>query len=372
MKPPRSGPLQCTRFMPPRPFWKGLLVCLLFWFVTVNPTRAHLMSAGFAAITLQDHSALAMLAIPVEAIATLAKKTEGFHQHGLQNSDIQALRTQVLRELRQGLVLQADGRDGQIMLEDLIVSSQPDPKGHGISQVEWLIRVDWPNAEAPIKRLRLELAIFPPGSNPDFAYTVQLNQPAQAYSETALISRAQASHDFRTDAAAQPSVTFALGWALFWHRPALAILTLLVLATQASPQRMGIEALALLAGSCAVAWGLHLTGWQVPSSLSKAAAACTLALLCGAWFLRSRWVGKLRATAFYICLALLGYALSAAAIGGPAGGWLFLGHSAAAAVLVPPAWFLLRMNDYWRRVVAAMGFASAWFFLVALYLGATP
>jgi hypothetical protein len=160
------------------------------------------MSAGFAAITLQDHSALAMLAIPVEAIPTLAKKTEGLHQLGLQNSDIQALRTQVLRELRQGLVLQADGRDGQIMLEDLIVSSQPDPKGHGISQVEWLIRVDWPAEGAPIKRLRLELAIFPSASNPDFAYTVQLNQPAQAYSETALISRAQASHDFRTDAAA--------------------------------------------------------------------------------------------------------------------------------------------------------------------------
>jgi hypothetical protein len=110
----------------------------------------------------------------------------------------------------------------------------------------------------------------------------------------------------------------------------------------------------------------------VPSSLLTAAAACTLALLCGAWFLGSRWLGKLRATAFYICLALLGYALSAAAIGGPAGGWLLLGHSAAAAVLVPPAWLLLRMNYYWYRVVAAMGFAAAWFFLVALCLGATP
>ncbi len=372
MKPPRSGPLQCTRFMPPRPFWKGLLVCLIFWCMTVNPTRAHLMSAGFGAITLQDHSALVMLAIPVEAITTLAKKTEEPHQHGLQTSDIQALRTEVLRELRQGLVLQADGLDGKIMLEDLIVSSQPDPKGHGISQVEWLIRVDWPDAGAPIERLRLALAIFPPGSNSDFAYTVQFNQPAQAFSETALISRAQASHDFGSSAAAQPAVTFALGWSLFWHRPALAILTLLVLATQASPQRLGIHALALSAGSCAVAWGLHQTGWYVPSSLLTAAAACTLALLCGAWFLRSRWLGKLRTTAFYACLALLGYALSAASTGGPAGGWLFLGHSAAVGALVLPAWFLLRLNCYWRRVVAAMGFSAAWFFLVALYLGPSP
>jgi len=330
------------------------------------------MSAGFGAITLHDHSALVMLAIPVEAITTLAKKSEGPHQHGLQTSDIQALRTQVLRELRQGLVLQADGRDGQIMLEDLIVSSQPDPKGHGISQVEWLIRVDWPDAGAPIKRLRLALAIFPPGSNSDFAYTVQLSQPSQGYSETALISRAQASHDFGSGAAAQREVTFALGWALFWQKPALALLTLLVLATQANPQRMGIHALALLAGSCAVALGLRLTGWYVPSSLSTAAAACTLALLCGAWFLRSQWLGKLRTMAFYICLALLGYALSAAAPDEPLGGWLFLGHSAAAGTLVLPAWFLPRMNYYWRRVSAAIGFAAAWFFLVALYLGATP
>jgi hypothetical protein len=238
--------------------------------------------------------------------------------------------------------------------------------------VEWLIRVDWPDAGAPIKRLRLALAIFPPGSNSDFAYTVQLSQPSQGYSETALISRAQASHDFGSGAAAQREVTFALGWALFWQKPALALLTLLVLATQANPQRMGIHALALLAGSCAVALGLRLTGWYAPSSLSTAAAACTLALLCGAWFLRSQWLGKLRTTAFYICLALLGYALSAAAPDEPQGGWLFLGHSAAAGTLVLPAWFLPRMNYYWRRVSAAIGFAAAWFFLVALYLGATP
>ena len=105
------------------------------------------------------------------------------------------------------------------------MSSQPDPKGHGISQVEWLIRVDWPEAVAPIKRLRLALAIFPPGSNSDFAYTVQLSQPSQGYSETALISRAQASYDFGSGAAAQREVTFALGWALFWQKPALALLT---------------------------------------------------------------------------------------------------------------------------------------------------
>jgi hypothetical protein len=201
---------------------------------------------------------------------------------------------------------------------------------------------------------------------------VQLSKPSIGYSETAVISRAQPSHYFLNGVATQPAVTIALGWARFWQMPNLAIFTLMVLAAQATPLRMGIHALALLAGSCAIAWGLNLIGWHPPSALLIAMAAFTLALLCGAWFLRSRWLGHLRATAFCICLVLLGCALSAAQKGGPAQGWLFLGHSAAVGALVLPAWFLQMMNYYWRRVVAAMGFAAAWFFLVALCFGVTP
>ncbi|NBW26302.1 MAG: hypothetical protein EBR89_13135, partial [Betaproteobacteria bacterium] len=98
----------------------------------LNPLHAHLMSAGYGAVTLQDRSALVMLAIPVDAIPALAPDATGPQHGGLQASVIHARRAQVLAELRKGLVLQADGQDAQITVEDLIVSSDPDPGGHGI------------------------------------------------------------------------------------------------------------------------------------------------------------------------------------------------------------------------------------------------
>jgi hypothetical protein len=322
------------------------------------------MSAGYGAITLQDRSALVMLAIPVDAIPALAPDATGPQHGGLQASDIQARRAQVLAELRKGLVLQADGQDAQITVEDLIVSSQPDPAGHGISQVEWLIQVQWPQASSPVQRLYLALSIFPPKAPADFAYTVQFSHPARAFSEAVLISPAQPGYTFLTERPAQTWTAFAQGWLGFWHQTALALLVLAVLATQATLRLAGIHAAALLAGSCAAAWALQRSGWGIPDAWGQAAAAGALVVLCGAWFTQAARLGPIRGVAFGLSVALLGADLPPLGFDTPYVNWATLGHAAAPAALLLPAGVLLRLQYSSQRKAAALGFAAGWFVLV--------
>ena len=336
-----------------------LLLC-----AALSTTRAHLMSAGHGVITLQERSALVMLAIPVDAIPALASDAKSHNGLGLQASDIQARRAQVLAELRKGLVLQADGQDAQITVEDLIVSSQPDPAGHGISQVEWLIQVQWPHASSPVKRLYLALSIFPPQAPADFAYTVQISHPAQAYGEAVLISPAQPAYTFLTERPAPTWTAFAQGWLGFWHHTALALLVLAVLATQASPRQAGIRAAALLAGSFAAGWALQRGGWDISEAWGHMAAAGALVVLCGAWFTQAAGLGPIRAVAFGLSLALLGAALPPFGFDAQSFSGEALGHAAAPVALLLPAGVLLRLQYSWQRKAAALGFAAGWFLLV--------
>ena len=339
----------------------GLLLLLC---TALSPVHAHLMSAGHGAITLQDRSALVLLAIPVDAIPALASDAKSHNDLALQASDIQARRAQVLAELRQGLVLQADGQDAQITVEDLIVSSQPDPAGHDITQVEWLIQVQWPQASSPLQRLYLALSIFPPQAPADFAYTVQISHPARAYSEAVLISPAQPAYTFLTERPAQTWTAFAQGWLVFWHQTALALLVLAVLATQATLRLAGIHAAALLAGSCAAAWALQRSGWGAPDAWGQAAAAGALVVLCGAWFTQAARLGPIRAVALGLSVALLGAALPPLGFDAHSLSWAALGQAAAACALLLPAGVLLRLQYSWRRKAAAVGFAAGWFVLV--------
>jgi len=336
----------------------------------LSPVHAHLMSAGHGAITLQDRSALVMLAIPVDAIPALAPGATGPQHGGLQASEIQARRAQVLAELRQGLVLQADGHDAQITVEDLIVSSEPDPAGHGISQVEWLIQVQWPTASktpeasSPKKRLYLALSIFPSQAPAGFAYTVQFSHPARAFSEAVLISPAQPGYTFLTERPTQTWTSFAQGWLGFWHHTTLALLVLAVLATQATLRQAGIDAAVLLIGSCAAAWALQGSGWGFPDAWGQAAAAGALVVLCGAWFTQAPRLGPIRGVAFGLSVVLLGAALPPLGLGAQSFSWEALGHATAPVALLLPAGALLHMQYSWQRKAAALGFAAGWFVLV--------
>jgi hypothetical protein len=349
----------------------GLLLLLC---TALSPVHAHLMSAGHGAITLQDRSALVMLAIPVDAIPALASDATGPQHGGLQASEIQARRAQVLAELRQGLVLQADGQDAQITVEDLIVSSEPDPSGHGISQLEWLIQVQWPHppdAITPMKRLYLALSIFPPKAPAGFAYTVQFSHPARAFSEAVLISPAQPGYTFLTERPAQNWTSFAQGWLGFWHHTTLALLVLAVLATQATLRQTGIHAAALLVGSCAAAWALQGSGWGFPDAWGQAAAAGALVVLCGAWFTQAARLGPIRGVAFGLSVVLLGAALPPLGFDAPHVNWAALGQAAAPAALLLPAGALLRLQYSRQRTAAALGFAAGWFVLVTQALALT-
>ena len=343
-----------------------LLLC-----AALSPTRAHLMSAGHGVITLQERSALVMLAIPVDAIPALASDAKSHNDPALQASDIQARRAQVLAELRKGLVLQADGHDAQITVEDLIISSQPDPAGHGISQVEWLIQVQWPQASSPVRRLYLALSIFPPQAPADFAYTVQISHPAQAYSEAVLISPAQPGYTFLTERPAPTWTAFAQGWAGFWHHTALALLVLVVLATQTTLRQAGIRAAALLAGSFAAGWALQRGGWGISDAWGHMAAASALVLVCGAWFTQSARLEPIRAVAFGLSVVLSGAALPPLGFDTPYFNWAVLGHAAAPLALLLPAGVLLRLQYSWQRKAAALGFAVGWFLLVTQALAWT-
>jgi len=343
----------------------------------LGPVHTHLMSAGHGVITLQDRSALVMLAIPVDAIPALASDAKSHNDRALQASDIQARRAQVLADLRKGLVLQADGQDAQITVEDLIVSSQPDPAGHGISQVEWLIQVQWPEASnppeasSPVQRLHLALSIFPPKAPADFAYTVQISHPAQAYSEAVLISPAQPAYTFLTEKPAQTWTAFAQGWLGFWHHTALALLVLAVLATQATLRQAGIHAVALLAGSFAAGWALQRSGWGVPDAWGQAAAAGALVVLCGAWFTQAARLGPIRTVAFGLSVALLGAGLPPLGFDTPYVNRATLGQAAAPVALLLPAGLLLRVQYSRQRKAAAVGFAAGWFVLVTQALAVT-
>jgi hypothetical protein len=282
-----------------------------------------------------------------------------------------------LAELRKGLVLQADGQDAQITVEDLIVSSQPDPAGHGISQVEWLIQVQWPNASnppdaySPVQRLYLALSLFPPKAPADFAYTVQISHPARAFSEAVLISPAQPAYTFLTEKPAQTWTAFAQGWLGFWHHTALALLVLAVLATQATLRQAGIHAVALLAGSFAAGWALQGSGLGIPDAWGQAAAAGALVVLCGAWFTQAARLGPTRGVAFGLSVVLLGAALPPLGFDTPYVNRAELGHAAAPVALLLPAGVLLRLQYSWQRKAAAVGFAAGWFVLVTRALAVT-
>ncbi len=343
-----------------------LLLC-----TALSTPRAHLMSAGYGVITLQERSALVMLAIPVDAIPALAPDSRSHNDLGLQASDIQARRAQVLAELRKGLILQADGHDAHITVEDLIVSSQPDPAGHGISQVEWLIQVQWPQASSPAQRLHLALSIFPPHAPADFAYTVQMSLPARAYSEAVLISPAQPSHTFLTEGAPQTWPAFAQAWTGFWQHQALALLMMAVLATQATLRQAGARAAALMVGAYAVSWALQRTGWGMPQAWGQALAAGALIVLCGAWFTQAAGLRLIRALALGLCLALLGAALPPPAFTPKPALWSGLGYAAAVLALLLAAGLLWRVQYSWQRTAAATGFAAGWFVLVTQALAWT-
>ncbi len=352
--------------------WNSIRAGLFLLLCTALSTpRAHLMSAGYGVITLQERSALVMLAIPVDAIPALAPDSRSHNDLGLQASDIQARRAQVLAELRKGLILQADGHDAHITVEDLIVSSQPDPAGHGISQVEWLIQVQWPQASSPVQRLHLALSIFPPHAPADFAYTVQMSHPARAYSEAVLISPAQPSHTFLTEGAPQTWPAFAQAWTGFWQHKALALLMMAVLATQATLRQAGARAAALMAGAYAVAWTLQRTGWWMPQAWGQALAAGALIMMCGAWFTQAAGLRLIRALAFGLSLALLGAALPPPAFTPKPALWSGLGYAASVLALLLAAGVLLRVQYSWQRKAAALGFAAGWFLLVTQALAWT-
>jgi hypothetical protein len=249
-------------------------------------------------------------------------------------------------------------------VEDIIVSPEPDPAGHGTSQVEWLIQVDWPDASTPVQRLYLALSIFPPHAPAGFAYTVQLSHPARAFSEAVLISPAQPSCTFLTERPPQTWTAFAQGWLGFWHHTALALLVLVVLATQATLRRAGSDAAALLAGSCAAAWALKRIGWGIPEDWGQVAAAFALVLVCGAWFTQAARLEQIGAVAFGLSVALLGDSLPPLGLGAQSFSREALGHATAPVALLLPAGVLLRMQYSWQRKAAALGFAAGWFVLV--------
>jgi hypothetical protein len=193
---------------------------------------------------------------------------------------------------------------------------------------------------------------------------VQISNPARAYSEAVLISPAQPGYTFLTERPTQTWTVFAQGWAGFWHQTALALLVLAVLATQVTLRQAGIDAVALLAGSCAAAWALQGSGWGVPDAWGQAAAAGALVVLCGAWFTQTAQLGPIRGVAFGLSVVLLGAALPPLGFDTPYVNWATLGQAAAPVALLLPAGVLLRLQYSWQRKAAAVGFAAGWFVLV--------
>jgi len=139
---------------------------------------------------------------------------------------------------------------------------------------------------------------------------------------------------------------------------------LAVLATQATLRQAGIDAVALLAGSCTAAWALQRSGRGIPDAWSQMAAAGALVVLCGAWFTQTARLGVIRAVAFGLSVVLLGAALPPPGFNAPYVNWAALGHAAAPGALLLPAWALLRLQYSWQRKAAALGFAAGWFVLV--------
>ena len=139
---------------------------------------------------------------------------------------------------------------------------------------------------------------------------------------------------------------------------------LAVLATQATLRQAGIDAVALLAGSCAAAWALQRIGWGIPDAWREMAAAGALVLVCGAWFTQAARLRPIRGVAFGLSVVLVGAALPPPGFNAPYVNWAVLGHAAAPVALLLPAGALLRLRYSWQRKAAALGFAAGWFVLV--------
>lgn len=95
--------------------------------------QAHLLSAGRASVQVFADKVVLFIAVPVSALQGVDTDGDGL----LQPAEIKAGRADILRQLEQGIVLTVGGHPGQVLDDQLIVSTHEDNRA-STRQLEWM------------------------------------------------------------------------------------------------------------------------------------------------------------------------------------------------------------------------------------------
>ena len=95
--------------------------------------HAHLLSAGRASVQVFPEKVVLLISVPVSTLQGVDTDRDGM----LQPVEIKQGRTEIIRQLEQGIALTIGGDAGRVLDDQLIVSSHVDNRS-STTQVEWL------------------------------------------------------------------------------------------------------------------------------------------------------------------------------------------------------------------------------------------
>ena len=95
--------------------------------------HAHLLSAGRASVQVFPEKVVLLISVPVSTLQGVDTDQDGM----LQPVEIKQGRSEIIRQLEQGIALTVEGHAGRVLDDQLIVSSHVDNRA-STTQVEWL------------------------------------------------------------------------------------------------------------------------------------------------------------------------------------------------------------------------------------------
>ena len=95
--------------------------------------HAHLLSAGRASVQVFPEKVVLLISVPVSTLRGVDTDQDGM----LQPVEIKQGRSEIIRQLEQGIALTVGGDAGRVLDDQLIVSSHVDNRS-STTQVEWL------------------------------------------------------------------------------------------------------------------------------------------------------------------------------------------------------------------------------------------
>ena len=239
--------------------------------------QAHLVSAGFATISVNPERSVLLIGVPVSFFKGIDQNQDGL----LQPDEIKANRLQIIEQLSQAFKLSIGNSSGEIIDDQLMTSIKADQK-EGAPQIEWLRHLKF---QADAMNLPIQLTLDEKQVSTEYVFQVK----RMAEEEVAVLGPSQPRHLFFKDQWGTLQSFFVEGWQhiVLGYDHIIFILSLLVAAIS---MRRWLWVLSSFTIAHGVTYSLVTLGWvQVKPEWIEPIIALTIVLTTASSLLKLHW-----------------------------------------------------------------------------------